>query len=253
MSDDHSDHPAHAESVGRVASMDHCRLVGDLEGSQPLAGFLDPANLVRRVDAVAEHLARMPGDRHLVAHTSWALCALNVLGWVLVPAVVLAAAGVSPPTGWLNSLGCVAAEDVGPFDLLVRAGAGGAAATEDLRPHAEKGVSTAVDTAVARTGVEDAETTAQLVGLARELMAALHRAGCPESETLSAAAGSLGSLARQAGAGSPEALLARAVWGGMTPGFSTAPGDPEFRRPTCCGLMALARTDAACCPDCPRR
>lgn len=257
MSDDHSDQPAHAESVGRLASLEHCRPVDSLAGAQPLDHFLDPENLTRRVDAVAEHLARMPGDRHLVTHTSWAMGALNILGWILAPAVALAAGGVRPPAGWTDCLGCVATEDVGPFELLVRVDT--RAGTEDVAAADPRvaGDSAPTGSGTAEAGNMAAASTdsasAELVDLARVLMAALHRAGCPETETLSGAAGSLGTLARQAGVSSAEAQLAREVWARLAPDSSTAPGDPEFRRPTCCGLMALARTDAACCPDCPRR
>lgn len=229
---DPPDQAACSEGAGRLPFLEHCRLVAALDGAQPLAGFLDPGNLSRRGGAVAAHLARMPGDRRLVDHTSWALGALNVLGWILVPTVALSAAGVRSRDGWAACLGCLATDEVGPFALLVR-----------------------VDGIAAGRAVvaEHAAVPEDLVELARELMTALHRAGCPVAEARSAAAGALGTLARQAGAASPEERLARAVWRRLVPGASSAPGDPGFRRPSCCGLMALARTDAACCPDCPRR
>ncbi|MCI1747331.1 MAG: hypothetical protein LKI24_04000 [Acidipropionibacterium sp.] len=178
---------------------------------------------------VAEHLARMPGGPHLVTHTSWAMSALNVLGWILVPAVALAAAGVRPPAGWTDSLGCVAAEDAGPFELLVRADSEAEdAAAADPRAAGDTATADAAAVDLGIAGTEDPAATdsasAELVDLARALMAALHRAGCPEAETLSAAAGSLGTLARQAGPGSPETRLAREVWGRLAPDARAPPG-----------------------------
>lgn len=236
---------ARPDGVGRLPCCEHLHLtdaVEEIPEAVEIACFLDPENLDRRWTAAADHLARMPGDPRLIGHTAWALTALNVTGWALVPTVVLAAQGGRPRYDWAAALSCRATGDAGPFELLVDTGQ-----LEWGEPSKDE----APPASSCQTG--GADPTAGLVELAETIMAGLRRAGCPGSQTFGALAGALGTLARQGGPHAAGTGLGRRLWQFFAPDDALAPGDPGFRRPVCCGLMPMARTDAACCPDCPRR
>ncbi|WP_257477895.1 hypothetical protein [Acidipropionibacterium jensenii] len=222
--------------------------------------FLAVDNLVRRHHAASAHLSRMPGDQRLVNHTAWALTALNVIGWILIPVTAAVAGGLrfrnlgrdqcsgvaslrsgadSTAIDWWQVLSCRAPTDAGPFQLLIRG-------VDEAHRDCRQPVSWSA-------GNPNLACTGDLVELAEVIVAALREAGCPAGQTISAVGGSLATLARQAGPESTAATLGRRVWQGVAPGAPVAPGDPGFRRPSCCGLMPMAQTDAVCCPDCPQR
>lgn len=242
MPTDNSPTARPSKGTGRPSSLQHYRVGSDPE-AVPLERFLAPENLVRRWQGVADHLSTMPADRRRVAYTSWALAALNVIGWTLPPAAALTAGGMRPRSSWLDALSCLAADIVGPFDVLV--------STEQIRLAGGPGT---VDPSGAAGAPDPASLIdpAPLIALADDVMSALLAAGCPPGQATSGLGSCLGTLARQCGADSAEAEVARGVWAFFSP-ESTMPGDPAFRRPLCCGLMALAHTDAAACGDCPHR
>lgn len=224
-----------SQGTGRPSSLQHYRVGSDPE-TVGLERFLAPENLVRRQQGVVDHLSGIPADPRHIAYTSWALAALNVIGWTLPPAVALTAGGMRPRHSWSRALSCLTVDPVGPFEVLV--------SPEQIR----LGGPGTVD----QPGVAGAPDPAPLIDLADDVMSALLAAGCPPGQTTSGLGSCLGTLARQCGADSAEAGIARAVWAFFSP-ESTMPGDPAFRRPLCCGLMALAHTDAAACGDCPHR
>lgn len=224
---------ARPDGTGRPSSLQHYRVVHDTGDAVDLDAFLEPANLERRCEATAAHLTLLSEDSRQVRRTAWALVALNAIGWTLCPAIALTASGMRPRTGWAAALTCSPGDDVGPVDVLVDADA----------------IRLAVDHGV---GADEDLETAALIELSEVLMSGLRDAGCPPGQATSGLGSSLGTLARQAGPESRTAGLCRRVWAFFSP-KSRMPGDPEFRRPACCGLMVLAHTDAAACGDCPHR